>query len=208
MVELALVKKRQVVSPNLRKRLANRIMKENDVTEEMVDLILKKSNNPQNVIDIGCGDGDLLIKFRKRGLEVTGLDGSEVALDKAKSIFADLKLRADFIKADFNTSDFISSINNKPFDLVVIRLSFAFVDDKDSFCESVKKILSPNGTFVCSTPILLEGEDYDDRQNRISVSENKIENILNSHFNSVSILVNDESNRPNWPLRTYLCKLD
>ncbi len=43
--------------------------------EEFGNIIIKLFN-PKSVIDFGCGSGDLLAAFEKRGIEVLGIDGS------------------------------------------------------------------------------------------------------------------------------------
>ncbi len=43
--------------------------------EEFGNIIIKLFN-PQSVIDFGCGSGDLLAVFEKKGIEVLGIDGS------------------------------------------------------------------------------------------------------------------------------------
>jgi SAM-dependent methyltransferase len=45
---------------------------------------------PARVLDIGCGEGRDTVFFTKRGFEVTGVDGSESALGKAKRLAEDL----------------------------------------------------------------------------------------------------------------------
>ncbi|MDD3987705.1 MAG: methyltransferase domain-containing protein [Candidatus Omnitrophica bacterium] len=39
--------------------------------------IIMKLFNPRSVIDFGCGSGDLLAAFEKRGIEILGIDGSK-----------------------------------------------------------------------------------------------------------------------------------
>lgn len=43
--------------------------------ENFCDLILK-TFNPKSVVDFGCGTGDLLSPFEKKGIEILGVDGS------------------------------------------------------------------------------------------------------------------------------------
>lgn len=172
--------------------------------EGLVDAMLKEAGNPKTVLDIACGTGDLVVKLARRGLAVTGVDVSRVALDKAKEKLVDAGISAVLTESDFNAPDFGKELSG-PFDLVVIRLSLAFVDDKDVFLGNVKNLLSDKGAFICTTPVLFPGQTYDDRQSRISILEPELEKILKRHFLSVSILIDDEVNRPQWPLRTYRC---
>ena len=43
---------------------------------DLCDFILKEFN-PKSVIDFGCGTGDILAPFEKRGIEILGIDGSK-----------------------------------------------------------------------------------------------------------------------------------
>src|SRR5688572_163523 len=45
------------------------------------------SNAKPTLLDVGCGTGFFTHAFSQQGLEVTGLDYSEVALHKAKVLF-------------------------------------------------------------------------------------------------------------------------
>lgn len=173
--------------------------------DQLVDLMLNETGNPKTALDIACGTGDLVVKLARRGLAVTGTDVSKVALEKALTKLSDAGVAATLVAADFNKADFTSQLAG-PFDLVVIRLSLAFVADKDTFLESAKRILKNGGAFICSTPVLLPGETYDERQRRISIPKTELDELLHRHFSFVSILIDDEVARPQWPLRTYLCR--
>lgn len=174
------------------------------MSEESVDAMVRAAGNPKTALDIACGTGDLAVKLARRGLVVTGTDVSKVALEKARAKLSAAGVDATLVEADFNKADFASTLAG-PFDLVVIRLSLAFVDDKESFLASVRKLVGPGGAFVCSTPVLLPGEMYDDRQTRISVEDAHAQALLRQHFSSVVELIADEVARPQWPLRTYFC---
>ena len=173
--------------------------------DQLVDLMLERANDPKTALDIACGTGDLVVKLARRGLAVTGVDVSGIALDKAKEKLSEAGANAALIEADFNAPNFSKKLSG-PFNIIVIRLSLAFVNDKDAFLEKVKGLLAGDGVFICTTPVLLAGQTYDDRQNRSSINESKLIGMLQKHFSSVSVLISDEVARPNWPLRTYLCR--
>lgn len=178
------------------------------VSDDLINKIFKESTNTRTVLDMGCGKGDLLAKLAERQEigELVGVDISKIALQKAKENLEEFISRVVLIEADFDDADFVSKFNGRTFDIIIINLSLAFVDNKDDFCNKVKELLSEGGIFTCRTPVLLEGEEYDDRQNRISISEDELENVLKKNFKEVLILEDDELDRPKWPLRTYLCK--
>ena len=44
---------------------------------------------PVTIIDIGCGSGESLLKFLQRGMAATGVDFSQVAIDRARNTLGD-----------------------------------------------------------------------------------------------------------------------
>ena len=46
--------------------------------------VIEKFFNPKTVIDFGCGSGDLLAPFEKKGVEVLGIDGSAANRDHSE----------------------------------------------------------------------------------------------------------------------------
>ena len=174
--------------------------------EALVDLITKKAHNAKIALDIACGKGGLLMKLAKRDLSVTGVDVSKTALSKAEELFEESDFEANLIHSNFNKPNFTSPINQKFFDIIIIRASFAFVDDKDAFCKEVKKMMGADSIFVCSSAILLDGEMYNSKQHRVSIPENDIGDVLSANFDEVSVISKTELDRKKWPLRTYLCR--
>lgn len=59
------------------------------LTKEISDVIEAKVKTNMNIVDIGCGAGDLLVEITHRvpGLNISGLDFSSKAIEVAKSIF-------------------------------------------------------------------------------------------------------------------------
>lgn len=174
--------------------------------EELIDRLIKKANGAKTALDIGCGTGDVLMKLAKRGLSVTGIDISSTALSKARELFEGSGFEVTLINSDFNKPNFTAQISEKIFDIIIIRASFASVDDKDAFCKEIKKVMDADSIFVCSTGILLDRIEYTPKQNRASVPKKEVEDVLATNFSNVSVINKTELNRKKWPLRTYLCR--
>ncbi len=173
--------------------------------DEDLDAVLERVGNAKTALDVACGTGGLLVQLAQRGLVVTGMDVSSVALSKAHEALRSAGVDAMLIEADFNTPDFTHKIT-EPYDIVFIRLAFAFVQDRDVFLEAIKKCMVPEGAFICSSPGLLPGVEYDVRQNNISLLKDELEQTLHRHFKSVELIPGDISAGPNWPILTYLCR--
>ena len=81
-----------------------KVVQAEEIVPVVIDLI-----NPSSVIDVGCGTASLLSAFKKRGIKITGLDGTwvnkkllyaNIAQDEfvernLENSLADLKLKAD-----------------------------------------------------------------------------------------------------------------
>lgn len=68
-----------------------------DIYKIIIELDLKKE---AKLIEIGCGSGHLSAILAQKGYDVTLLDFSEVALEKSKECFKNLKLQGKFINAN------------------------------------------------------------------------------------------------------------
>lgn len=70
------------------------------VREELVTLVDGGRIKPCRAIDLGCGAGANAIYLARRGFEVTGVDFSKAALEKARSRAKDAGVQIDFILDD------------------------------------------------------------------------------------------------------------
>jgi len=144
----------------------------------------------ETALDVGCGTGDFVVKLAQNNIYTTGLDLSEVALDKARERAKDdgVADRTEFIEAD------IEKINQKDLpsevDLVVSKLTYAFIEDKKAFLQKIKTILREDGWFVLSTPVLISDRDitYSQRMEGISVPLAETNELLSSSFSQCNIL--------------------
>ncbi len=79
--------------------------------------VLSQDEGINNVLEIGCGSGEVLIRLYKRFPEIkfTGADISDKALDSARDKFQKKRVKIRLIK-----SDLFSNISNK-FDLIIFN---------------------------------------------------------------------------------------
>ena len=104
---------------------------------------LLKSNNCQNILEIGCGSGMLARRFLKNGYDYLGLDLFNEMLDIARS-----EVKSDrFVQCDMRNLSF-----NQQFDSVLITgRSIAYVIENQGIIDTfngVKNALKDNGLFV------------------------------------------------------------
>ncbi len=157
-------------------------------------LFLKKllsavSPNPKTALDLGCGTGDDLVLLASAGLAVKGVDGSAVAIKKAKTKTAGRGI--ELIEHDLETLT-AADLQNRNFDIVLCKLTIAFITDRERFLGLMAEFLSPAGTFVLITPVVYAGETYaEPRVKKISVEFNETLSLLKRHFKTVSVFQED-----------------
>jgi len=139
------------------------------------------------MIDLGCGVSDAIFEFSKRGFEVTGIDFSQVALNKQQekinsSEFKNIKL----INQDLNNFEPIKS------DIYLCNLVYKFIEDKDKFLNSIKQSMPDDSVFILITPVLHEDVKYtkEDKPN-IAVDFKQTLEKLENVFSSVTIYNHD-----------------
>ena len=76
----------------------------------------------ERLLDIGCGSGDHLNLFRKKGCDVTGIDSSSLMLDQARQRLAHRAELREGRAEDLPFSD-------NEFDIVTLITSLEFTDD-------------------------------------------------------------------------------
>lgn len=105
--------------------------------EELIELLNPLSG--EQVLDIGCGTGDLAAQIRQKGAIVTGIDNSPemiaVARGKYPGIGFDVKPAADF---SYDTG----------FDAVFSNATLHWVLEKEKAVQCIRKALKPGGRFV------------------------------------------------------------
>lgn len=144
---------------------------------EQLDKILSYVDKEQNLtyIDLGCGTGQLTREMYHRGFQVTGIDGSKKALEKAR---AATQFDIKYILADFET-DF-SKIIDKKANFITCKYTYAFIKDRNTFLENVSKLLEKEGVFIIISPLrTATGEAKKD----ITLDPNSTKKELNVVFN-------------------------
>lgn len=147
------------------------------------------NREPKTVVDLGCGTGDALVKFKKVGLDVTGVDFSKVALDKAKEL-----LKEEHVYDVEVILDDLDSLSvKKEADIYFCKLVYAFLKDKERFLERVKDLMSDESVFILITPVLHKSIDYtkEDKPG-IAVDFEEINKLLKEKFSKVEELYHDE----------------
>lgn len=104
-------------------------------------------NNPQTILELACGTGDLALRFAKNGYQVTGLDLSEEMLAMAFDRSIEENVAVNFLQGDMRD---LSDIGT--FDLVTCYSdSLCYLENpqdlKQTFA-SVYNVLNAGGRFL------------------------------------------------------------
>ncbi|MFF7525971.1 class I SAM-dependent methyltransferase [Streptomyces pseudovenezuelae] len=140
-----------------------------------------------NVLDIGCGTGDLAVKLAQRGYEVTGIDLSNVAVDRAaeRSKEAGASERTTFFVCDIENPAEAKRFDAQHFDLITCKLVYAFIEDRPAFLEWVKTHLAEGGKLLLICPVIHDGMPLTPRIKNISVPYDTLRQELEAAFTTV-----------------------
>jgi SAM-dependent methyltransferase len=152
-------------------------------------------------LDIGCGTGDNSIWLAQNSFQVTGVDISEVAIQKA----IEKALKAD-VKCTFMVIDFLKqAIEGAPFGFVFDRGCFHSLnsdEERNSFAENVAAHLGEDGlwlSLIGNADAQRQGPGPPQRTAR------DIVNAVEPHFEILSLISGYfGSNHPS-PPRAWVC---
>ena len=96
------------------------------------------------VLDVGCGDGDLAVSLRRVGAEVTGLDADSRMLCAAQERLRSAALSMSLVRGDLSALPFA----DESFDLVTAIAVLCFVPDARTAMAEMARVLRPGGRLV------------------------------------------------------------
>lgn len=106
-----------------------------------------------NVLDIGCGDGGVMLPFLEKGCHVTGIE-----LDQSKAAHAKEFLspfiqsgKAEIINMNIYDEAALTSYENR-FDLILLKDVIEHIPDQRKFIPYLKKFLKPGGRVYFGFP--------------------------------------------------------
>jgi trans-aconitate 2-methyltransferase len=112
---------------------------------DLVELI--RPSKLQNVVDLGCGTGELTAVLHKKlsAAKTLGLDSSGEMLKKAEHLSGN--------GLSFQTEDINSWKNENTFDLVFSNAALQWCDNHASLFEKIKHSLKPHGQIAIQMPM-------------------------------------------------------
>ena len=115
-----------------------------DKIEKAVIYEFLKPESGMEILDIGCGTGNLSLELAKLGARVTGIDISEAMLVKAREKAARENLCINFCCADANELPF----EDETFDAAVSLSALEFASDLKKTLLEIYRVLKPGGRMV------------------------------------------------------------
>ena len=103
---------------------------------------------PQEVLEVGCGEGGNLFSFAQLGCSVTGVDIAAGRIAEARKFFAERGAEGTFIASDIFK---LTELEHK-FSLILVHDVIEHIDDKAGFLKGLKRYLAPGGVVFIAFP--------------------------------------------------------
>lgn len=101
----------------------------------------------KTILDVGCGVGNDLSRFRKGGAEVVGIDLAPHSIQLAKDNFSQRGLAGEFLVMNGEAMTF----ENDSFDVVYCHTVLHFTPNPEKMLAEIRRVLRPGGTAILMT---------------------------------------------------------
>src|SRR3989344_1527923 len=165
-----------------------------NLSKTQLDEILIAFPHAKSALDIGCGEGQLINELEHRGLAVTGVDPSVVALKVARKQTTGNLIQGTFEDAQFEPGTL--------FDIIFVKFVISFIEDYAVFFKKIDTLLNSNGGLIILTPVINRPKINDEEE--IFVSKSILNQFLPIYFKNVTETVIHEDNDKK--LSLFICK--
>lgn len=167
----------------------------------LIQTVTAMALNPCQALDIGCGTGTNSIWLSQNGFEVTGIDASEIAIQKAIEKASIDNVKGTFIVADIFSNKVVGDSFGFAFDRGCFH-SFKAAEERQSFAKSVADHLETDGLWLS---IIGNADEQRDVPGPPQRTARDIVNSVEPYFEILSLVSGRfESNHPN-PPRAWIC---
>jgi methionine biosynthesis protein MetW len=112
------------------------------------DLALRHAKGGERVMDIGCGEGDLLIQLNNSYNEVWGIDISELRIDRVRKKINQM----DSIHVRQEDANMKLEFPDHYFDTIIVIAVLEHVFDPYEFIHECHRLLHPGGQLIIDVP--------------------------------------------------------
>ncbi len=146
------------------------------------------------LLEVGCGAGNIVSYFAKKGYECTGVDISKTAINWAKEKAIENNLEIDFFISDITDMSFLG---DESFDIVIDGrcLHCIIGEDRKKFYAEIKRLLSKKGHLIIYTMVAdFVGEKFKksfDETTRCLISEINNEKIATRYIGTKEIVLKE-----------------
>jgi 2-polyprenyl-3-methyl-5-hydroxy-6-metoxy-1,4-benzoquinol methylase len=95
-------------------------------------------------LDLGCGIGEKTWLLQRLGLDATGIDGSEIAIAKARELFPGIRYEAFDLER-------LEEFDPGPFDVILDMKVLPFIKDRERYLAAVRGRL--RGHYLLEVPV-------------------------------------------------------
>ena len=107
----------------------------------------------KKALDVGCGTGTTAFMLSNMGMDVTGVDISETAIEMGRDLSKQQNLNINFVRGDVLELDKLYQKFDLIYDSHCLHC-IVFEDDRQKVLTSAKKSLSEGGIFILDTMVM------------------------------------------------------
>jgi len=113
----------------------------------------KQIESETKILEIGCGEGGVLVPFAEIGCRCTGVDLDKIRIDLANGFLADfVKIgQVEFLYKNVYDDDFLGQYKNY-FDLIILKDVIEHIPDQELFIPYLKNLLKRDGQIFFGFP--------------------------------------------------------
>lgn len=115
-------------------------------TAELAGFLAGLAERPSRALDLGCGAGDDAVLLARQGIDATGVDLSEMALDRARQLALQHGVHVEWLLADVLDLP----LEDGSMDLVLDHgcLHHVAASDQPRYAAEVARVLRPGGLLL------------------------------------------------------------
>lgn len=127
--------------------------------EKLYKEIVERLGKAENILDIGCGEGELcnhLAKTTKK--KITGLDISNAGFKNAKKRAARIKVPnlVECVKGDAHNMPYFK---DDEFDAITMLYTLHHIEDEERALREIRRVLKPKGRLIMADYVIEEGKE-------------------------------------------------